>query len=388
MYPLWPRIYASGMKERLRQIAMDAGCAGFGVTGSEVFVGVADAISHRNETGFSGRIRFTYKSPELAADVRRSFPWARSLVVISWSYVPEAGSPGPATAGTGRIARFATTDHYTGLRRAAAAIEAEIHESGHRAEVLIDDDRLVDRAAAVRAGVGWWGKSTMVLDPKHGPWLLLGSVATDAQLPGDDPMRRDCGSCDACIPACPTGAIVGPGMLDARRCLAHWLQTAGVFPVELRASLGDRVYGCDDCLDACPPGLKRLSAVDDTGGRIDLLELLAATDTELLERYPHFYIPRRRPRILRRNAILALGNTYADCGDCPDGDCAEAISVLGRFLSGSDEQLRLHSGWALGRIGGDEAMRLLTKRRDAERVPTVRSEIATALGIGDGAAPE
>ncbi|MDJ0664517.1 MAG: 4Fe-4S double cluster binding domain-containing protein [Acidimicrobiia bacterium] len=377
------------MKERLRQIAIDAGCAGFGVTDSGEFAGVADAIEHRNETGFSGRIRFTFKSPELAADVRRSFPWAESLVVISWSYVPEAGSPGSASAGTGRIARFATVDHYNGLRRAAGAIATELQERGHRGEVLIDDDRLVDRAAAVRAGIAWWGKSTMVLDPKHGPWLLLGSIATDARLPTDDAMRRDCGSCDACIPACPTGAIVGPGMLDARRCLAHWLQTAGVFPVELRAPLGDRVYGCDDCLDACPPGFKRLGLISDTQGRVDLLDLLSATDTELLGRYGHFYIPRRRPRILRRNAILALGNTYADCGSRDDGDdCSHALVVLADLLAGPDEQLRLHSAWAIGRIGGSEAIRLLAEAQGAERVPAVRSELAAALAAATGATQE
>jgi len=377
------------MKERLRQIAIDEGCAGFGVTGAEEFAGVADAINHRNETGFSGRIRFTYKSPELAADVRRSLSWAKSLVVISWSYVPEAGSPGPAVAGTGRIARFATADHYTGLRHAAAAIEAELQKRGRRAEVLIDDDRLVDRAAAVRAGLAWWGKSTMALDPKHGPWLLLGSVATDARLPRDHPTRRDCGSCDACIPACPTGAIVAPGTLDARRCLAHWLQTAGVFPVELRAPLGDRIYGCDDCLDACPPGVKRIVATSEIRGRVDLIGLLAATDAELLEHYAHFYLPRRRPRILRRNAILALGNSYADCGDC-DGvaDCLEAISVLAGFLAGRDEQLRLHSAWALGRIGGREARRLLAARVDVERVPAVSAELAAALSGGGRATLE
>jgi epoxyqueuosine reductase len=362
---------------------MNEGCAGFGITGAGEFAGVADAINHRNETGLSGRIRFTFKSPELASDVRNSFPWARSLVVVSLSYLPEAGSPGSPAPGTGRIARFATADHYAGLRRAAAVIAAELNAEGYKAEVLIDDDRLVDRAAAVRAGLAWWGKSTMVLDPRHGPWLLIGSIVTDAVLHKDDPMRRDCGSCDACIPACPTGAIVAPGVLDARRCLAHWLQTAGVFPAELRVPLGDRVYGCDDCLDACPPGLKQVVAAGDTRGRVGLLELLAATDAELLDRYSHFYIPRRRPRILRRNAILALGNTYADCGDCDDrGGCAEAVVVLAGFLSGPDEQLRLHSAWALGRIGGGEAMRLLAAREVAERVPAVRDELTAALAAG------
>ena len=133
--------------------------------------------------------------------------------------------------------------------------------AGHRAAVLCDDSRLVDRAAAVRAGVGWWGKSTMVLAPGHGPWLLLGSVVTDASLPPDTPMARDCGTCAACLPACPTGALVAPGVLDARRCLAALAQSPGAIPREFRRAMGDRLYGCDDCLEACPPGQRaRLAA--------------------------------------------------------------------------------------------------------------------------------
>ena len=266
------------MKETLREVAAAAGCAGFGVTTAAEFEGVAATLHERNKNGFSGRRRFTFKDPDRAANVKESFPWAESIVVISWSYLPEGGSPGPAAAGTGRIARFATVDHYEGLRQAANRIKDELTSAGFAAETLIDDDRLVDRAAAVRAGLAWWGKNTMALDPRHGPWLLLGSVVTDADLAPDTPMGRDCGTCDACIPACPTGAIVAPGVLDASRCLAHWLQTAGVFPLELRVALGDRVYGCDDCLDACPPGHKQLRGVPVPVGRVDLLELLAADD--------------------------------------------------------------------------------------------------------------
>ena len=365
------------MKDRLRQIAVDMGCAGFGVTGAEEFDGVAAALRERNETGKSGRVRFTFKNPELAADVRSSFPWAQSLVVVSWSYLPDAGTPGPPLPATGRVARFATEDHYRGLRRAVAAIAEELADAGHRAETLVDDDRLVDRAAAVRAGVAWWGKSTMVLDPRHGPWLLLGSVATDALLDEDRPMRRDCGTCDACLPACPTNAIVAPGVLDANLCLAHWLQTAGTFPAELRVPLGDRVYGCDDCLDACPPGFKKLDDVPVGVGRIDLLELLAADDDDLLRRFDHFYIPRRRPRILRRNAILALSNSIATSPERAQEDVA--LEVLNGYLNGPDEQLRLHSAWAIGRIGGESARDLLSARLAVERVPQVIEEIESAL---------
>lgn len=361
----------------MRRVAIAAGCAGFGVTEAFEFGGVADLLRGRDEAGLSGRRRFTYKDPERAGDVRRSFPWARSVVALSWPYLPEAGTPGPGSPGTGRVARFATEDHYEGLRRAAAGVAGVLGDAGHRAEVLIDDDRLVDRAAAVRAGIGWWGKSTMVLDPRHGPWLLLGSVVTDAAMHPDAPMRRDCGTCDACLPACPTRAIVAPGVLDASRCLAHWLQTAGVFPKNLRVPLGDRIYGCDDCLDACPPGHKELGATLPLRGRVDLLDLLAADDATLLERFRHFYLPGRRPRILRRNAIIALGNSRR--GPAPGS--AAAVATLAGYLDDSDEILRLHAAWALGRIGGDSARRHLEARRTQETVQAVIEEIDSALEV-------
>ena len=371
--------YAADMKSRLQEIANDHGCAGFGVTTADEFSGVAETLRNRDEAGLSGRRRFTYKNPDLASDVRRSFPWAERLVVVSWSYLPEAGSPGPQRVGTGRIARFATQDNYIPLRQLLSALATTLTTEGHQAEVLVDDDRLVDRAAAVRAGVAWWGKSTMVLDPRHGPWLLLGAVVTDATLPVDRPMARDCGSCSACIPACPTGAIVAPGVLDASRCLAHWLQTGGVFPRELRVALGDRIYGCDDCLDSCPPGHKQLASDLNDTGRVDLLEMLATDDESLLNRYTHFYIPGRHARVLRRNAIIALANTVADAGESVDPGFLDAVlDILGDYVAGPSEQLRLHAAWALGRIGGTQAAQILGDQKKRERVASVREEIDLA----------
>ena len=297
--------------QALEAIAVELGCAGFGVTHAGRVPGLAATMQQRIESGAAGKLRFTYKDPERASDIRRSHPWAASLVVVSWPYMPAAGRPGAPLAGSGRIARFATQDHYAGLRVALEAVAARLEADGYRVVVLVDDDRLVDRAAAVRAGVGWHGKSTMVLDPRFGPWLLLGSVVTDAVLENGVEMVRDCGRCDACIPACPTGAIVAPGILDASLCIAHWTQVAGVIPRQLRAAMGDRLYGCDDCLDACPPGHKVMEAGPAGVGRVDLVELLATDDQTLRSRFDHLFIPRKNPRYLRRNALVALGNSAA-----------------------------------------------------------------------------
>jgi len=339
------------------------------VCSARPFLAERSAIEERSAAGLHGGLRFTYGDPVTATDVRASFPWAERLVVAAFAYVPGAGNPGLGSPGAGRVARFAEDDHYRGLRSGLTALAEVLTAAGHRTAMLSDDNRLVDRAAAVRAGVGWWGRSTMVLAPGHGPWILLGSIATDAILPMDRPMRRDCGTCEACIPACPTGAL-SDGVLDARLCLAHRLQAAGVIPIELREAVGDRVYGCDDCLEACPPGRRALDGDPAQRGRIDLIRLLAASDRALLEAHGHWYIPRRHPRYLRRNALVALGNT--------GGPSAEAVAA--GYLGHPDWMLRVHAAWALGRLGGVAARAALEAARRAERHSEVAAEIEAAIG--------
>ncbi len=363
-------------RHELEQTARWHGCAGFGICRADPFTETEREIERRRATGLAGNLAFTYRNPARATDVRASFPWARRLVVLSWSYLPAAGDPGPARPGTGRIARFATTDHYRGLRRALAAVGDRLREGGYRAEVLADDNRLVDRAAAVRAGIGWWGKSTMVLDPRHGPWLLLGSVVTDAPLRPTEPMIRGCGTCTACLPACPTGALVAPGVLDARRCLAHWSQVPGIIPRVFRRLMGDRVYGCDDCLDACPPGGRLLASASARQGRIDLLGLLEGDDATLLGTFAHFYVPQRDPRYLRRNLLVALGNAGG----------GEAENALARHLAHPDWILRAHAAWAVGVGGGAEAFSRLAAARRRERHPVVHLELEMAMD--DAAGPD
>ncbi|MDF1594560.1 MAG: tRNA epoxyqueuosine(34) reductase QueG [Acidimicrobiia bacterium] len=353
---------------RLRAAADHAGLDGFGIASAEPFEAVGRTMHERKAGGLSGRLGFTYRDPDLATDVRRSFPWAKSLVVAASTYVPMAGSPGPPDGAGGRIARFATRDHYAPLRAGLGMLTELLAASGFRVEALVDDGRLVDRAAAVRAGVAWWGKSTMVISPKHGPWLLLGSIVTDADLPVSEAMRRDCGKCDACIPACPTGALIAPGVLDATRCIAYWAQTAGVIPVSLRRPWGDRIYGCDDCLDACPPGHNSLEQTVESE-RIDLTELLSADDEALLDFAGHWFIPKRDPDYIRRNALIALGNS----------GLPEHLPILARYLGHRRATLRCHAAWALGEMG-EEARPALAARRAVEHDPAVLGEIDAALG--------
>jgi epoxyqueuosine reductase len=353
--------------ETIRSELLAGGCSAVGVADVAPFADVRASIEERKAAGMNGSMHFTFGDPERSTDIKQSFPWARSLIVAGRPYLPESGSPAEPKANHGRIARFATADHYVPLREVLGEMADQLVASGFQAEVVVDDNRLVDRAAAVRAGVAWWGKNTMVLAPGAGPWMLLGSIVTDAVLEPTPPMVRDCGTCEACLPACPTGALIEPGILDARRCLAHLLQAPGWLPAEFRAAVGDRIYGCDDCLDACPPG-GHLEATAPLVPRVDLLSLLALTDEALLGQFDHFYVPRRRAAFLRRNILVALGNS---------GD-SRAVEPVAAYLRHPDPMLRAHAAWALGAIGGRDTDAVLERASQVEPDGEVMAEIVEA----------
>jgi epoxyqueuosine reductase len=349
----------------LERVAVSTGAVGFGVTTAAPFREARATLTRHRRDGMSGPLHFTYDDADAATDVTRSFPWAKSIVVFTHGYLPStlsSGETGPV------IARFATRDQYASLRRIAAAVADELGERGARAEVLIDDNRLVDRAAAARAGVGWLGKSTMLLAPGNGPWMLIGSVVTDAVLDETPPMKRGCGSCVACIPACPTGAITPDG-LDARLCISTWLQTSGPIPRWIRPLVERRIYGCDDCLTSCPPGNPAMARVRVQTQQLSFADLLALSDNELLDRFNWFYIPHRDPRFLRRNLLVAAGNSEEACAVGP---------ILDHFVHRSS-LVRGHAYWALARSLGEDAWTPLRRRHAFETVPDALDELEHAL---------
>lgn len=356
-------------RAELIEAGLGAGLDRVGVAEVEPFDTVRREMEARQESGMSASLTFTYKDPDTATDIRRSFPWAKRLVVGVRAYLPEAGAA-PRRARHGRVARFAVADPYEPLREGLEAVARRLQNDGYRAEVVIDDDRLVDRAAAVRAGVAWWGKSTMALTPGLGPWFVIGSVVTDATPEASGAMSRGCGTCDACLPACPTGALVAPGVLDARRCLAALAQSPGVIPRRWRPAMGDRLYGCDDCLTACPPGIRLSDRSDAEKGSVELEWVLTAADRTLVDRFAHFYLPGRSPRVLRRNALVAMGN---------DADPA-LLGLVALHVGHRDWLLRAHAVWALARFADPRVRPVLEHRLDAERNHDVRSELEAELG--------
>jgi epoxyqueuosine reductase len=312
-------------------------------------------LEKRKAAGLSANMQFTYRNPARSTDPSRLLPGAAALVVGAWPYggQPAVRSP-PDGRPKGVVARYASRDHYTDLEGALCKLADVLKRAGWQARVVFDDNALVDRAAAERAGIGWFGKNSNVLLPGLGSWFLLGSVVTDAPLPLGTPVEDGCGPCSRCLGSCPTGALVAPGVLDARRCLAWLLQAPGVFPIEYRAALSGRIYGCDDCQDVCPANrlAARLSLSEGNSeqspktdeAEVDLLEMLASSSPALLARHGRWYIPERDPRYLRRNALIALGNVA-------DGLSPEVQATLERYLDDPDDLLRAHAVWAAISLG-------------------------------------
>jgi len=377
-------------------VASAAGLDALGVARAEPFDGTRAILEQRRQDGLHGGMQFTYRNPARSTDPERALPGARSLVVGALGY--RHADPTAPERPSAVVARYARADHYATLRSALDAVAARLTADGHRTKVLVDDNALVDRAAAHRAGIGWWGKNANLLLPGAGSWFVLGAVVTDAELPtASAPVPDGCRGCSRCLDGCPTGAIVEPGHVDARRCLAWLLQDAGPFPRRYREALGDRIYGCDDCQEVCPPGRRDLRAADtdpfwytdppasggiggperdDAEGApeawVDLLGLLdpATGDDEVLARHGRWYVPRRQARYLRRNALVVLGNVA-------DGRRPEVDEVLRRHLDHPDPLLRAHAVWAAARLGLHD---VVDARRD-DPSALVRAEVAMAPSV-------
>ncbi len=359
--------------DELRRIGLAAGLDALGVAPATPFDETRRHLEDRRDAGLHHGMQFTYRNPARSTDPGRALAGARSLVVGARSYRRQD----PATAdrgASGLVARYSWVDHYADLRRALDAVAAELRRTGNKARVLADDNALVDREAAFRAGLGWYGKNTNLLLHDRGSEFVLGAVITDADLPMAAPpaARSECGPCSRCLPACPTGALIAPGVLDATRCLAWLLQAEGAFPREHRIALVGRLYGCDDCQDVCPPNrveLRRRPPAEPEAvaePTVDLLELLEEdADEVLLARHGRWYIAGRQARYLRRNALVALGNVG-------DGVNARTVAVLRRHLAADrDDLVRAHAVWAAVRLG----RRDLIDELDDAGSPLIRAEV-------------
>jgi epoxyqueuosine reductase len=331
----------------------------------------------------SGLQWFTAERASVAGDPSKLMPGVRTIVSLGISYLSdepftlsEPGNP------RGRVARYAWgLDYHDVFKDKLWALHALVQERLGRpveARALVDTARIVDRAVAQRAGLGWYGKNTNLLNHEYGSWVLLGELLLDVELPPDEPLKTHCGSCTRCMPACPTGALIAPGVLDNDRCISYLtIELRGPIPVEMRPLIGDWVFGCDICQDVCPVNRKALpgnhpefAPAAGIGPSPSLVELLDMSEDEFKERFRHSPVKRAKWAGLRRNAAVALGNLRDPA----------ALPALARALHSEPALVRGHVAWALGQFGCDEARSALVKRQAIETDDWVKTEIELALG--------
>jgi epoxyqueuosine reductase len=316
---------------------------GLDVVGSAPAAAYEDTERHireRRERGLFADMRFTMSRPDESCHPETLLPGARSVISAAHCYyAPEP----PLEPGEGRLARYTWYDGYAELRKRLARLGEGL---GGDYLVLVDANQHVDREAAARSGVGFYGKNTMLITRRHGSWVVLGTLVTTAEVEPTPPLELDCGSCTLCIDACPTGALDEPGVLDATKCLSYWTQAAAPIPETYRSELGAQVYGCDICQDVCPwnRGVEKrradASLPEDARPHVSLVEWLRLDGDVLRHRYDRLFIPRNEERYLRRNALVALGNVGGE----------EHRELATSFLEDEDELVREHAEWAVARM--------------------------------------
>jgi epoxyqueuosine reductase len=323
-------------------------------------------------------MRWMARDPERRADPRRVLRETHTVISLAVGYYK--GEAPPEAPLSGRVARYAWgRDYHKRVRKRVLNLGFSIRNLVPEVRFLayVDTGPFLDRAWAESSGIGWIGKNTNLIRPEFGSYCFLGAVLTDLDLAPSAPARNRCGTCARCIPACPTGAIVAPYVLDANRCISYLtIEHRGAIPIELRPAIGTRIFGCDDCQEACPWNRFATPSADPAfDPRPDqqaprLLPLLELDDEGFATRYAGTALRRADRDRFVRNVTVALGNL---------GD-ARALPALARALrEDRDPVVRGHAAWALGRIGGPGAERALRGAEGSERDPETRREIGYAL---------
>ncbi len=289
----------------LHALAHELGLDAIGAAAAAAYETTEAVIADRRARGLFADMKFTMAVPERSCHPERLFEGARTVISAALCYYAPGPEPGP---GERQLPRYTWWDAYADLRDKLDRLGQRL---GGTYRVLVDENDHVDREAAARAGVGFYGKNTMIITERHGSWIVLGTLVTDREIEATAPLSLDCGQCRLCIDACPTGALDTPGELDAGKCLSYWTQTANEPPPEIERELQGTVYGCDICQDVCPwnRGVEKRRAdeppPEDATPTVSLLEWLEADPDALRERFARFFVPRNDGRYLQRNALIA-----------------------------------------------------------------------------------
>jgi epoxyqueuosine reductase len=339
---------------------------------------VAERLTEFLREGRHGDMTWMATTADRRRHPNAMWPEARSIVMLGMSYAPDSdplavlGEPDK-----GAISCYAQCSDYhdvvkSGLKRVAGALA---RKSGADVKVFVDTAPLMEKPLGQAAGLGWQGKHTNLVSREHGSWLFLGAIMTSAELEPDAPEADRCGSCQRCLDVCPTDAFPAPYQLDARRCIAYLtIEHKGHIPSEFRAAIGNRVFGCDDCLAVCPWNKfaaaahhMKLKARDEVRSP-PLADLLALDDVAFRKRFAGTPVKRTgRDRVVR-NALIAAGNSG-------DRNLLPAVEGL---LNDASPLVRAMAVWALQRLADPAALVAARRRASLETDDAVRAEWATA----------
>jgi epoxyqueuosine reductase len=331
------------------------------------------------DSGHAGTMAWMHRTAADSVDLRRRFGWARSAVVAAVPYLAYRGDRHDQQGLVPHVARYALgRDYHAVLRERLERLDEVIREEapGSRSRIYVDTGPVLERELAARAGLGWFGKNTNLIGPRGDSWTLLGQILTSLELPPDDRATDRCGTCTACLDACPTGAIPEPYLVDSNRCISYLtIELREAIPREQRAAVGDWVLGCDVCQEVCPWNRKVVPTADAPfrpGGHLEnarLADVVGESAEEFNRRFRDTPFERPRRRGVVRNALIVAANTADE----------EALSAAATALRDPDPVIRGTAAWAHGRAGGAGARRLLERAHATEEDAGVREEIGAAL---------
>jgi epoxyqueuosine reductase len=366
--------------EVLRELGRQVGFDAIGATTADPF---PELISHLESYAERGRTGFEHGDISLRVDPKQWFAPAQSLISVALAYLTEEGKqlskrhPKSGEHGVVTVYSFGDDYHSVMTQRLRMLVDKLEEQVGQdiQAKIAVDTSPLVDRRVAERAGIGWVGKNCMFYTPEHGSFVFLGTLLVDIEVePATSELPSLCGSCTRCLDACPTGALLAPGVIDAPRCLSYITQMKGIIPEPYRAVMGRRVWGCDTCQWACPEN-KDVAGADHEEflphGELeypDLVDILQLSNKAFQRRYGHTAAAWRGLRTWQRNALIALGNCRKE----------SAIVHIVPFLTHARPELRVSAAWALRRIGGHDARQAVQSAAASEFVKEVYEEMQWA----------